>query len=214
MTIVWHGQACFTLQSSDQKVIIDPFHKEIGLQVPSLEGQLVLVTHDHADHNNISAVSGDPFVVDGAGEYERHGIRVIGIDSYHDDKQGTERGLNTIYKVYIDSLSVAHLGDLGQTELSNEQVERLGEVDVLLIPVGGVYTIDGKDAIGIVHQIQPRVVIPMHYKTNSLKVPLNTNEDFLAEMGAKEVKPQDKFTFKKRSTTEDDNRTEVVVMNI
>ena len=175
---------------------------------------MVLVTHDHADHNNITAVSGDPFVVDGAGEYEKQDVQVIGIGSYHDDKQGTERGMNTIYKISIESLCVVHLGDLGQTELTSEQVERIGEVDVLLIPVGGVYTIDGKDAIGVVNQIQPSVVIPMHYKVESLKIPLNTNHDFLAEMGAKDVEPQDKFTLKKRSATEEDARTEIVVLKI
>lgn len=214
MTIIWHGQACFTLQTTDQKVVIDPFHEDIGLKMPALEGQLVLVTHDHSDHNNINAVSGDPFVVDGTGEYEKQGVRVIGIDSYHDDKQGAERGFNTIYKVHIESLSVVHLGDLGQTELTSEQVERLGEVDVLLIPVGGVYTIDGKDAISVVNQIQPSVVIPMHYKVDPLKIDLNTNQDFLAEMGAKDVEPQDKFTLKKRSTPEEGTRTEIVVLKI
>ena len=175
---------------------------------------MVLVTHNHADHNNITAVSGEPFVIDGAGEYEKQGVRVMGIDSYHDDKQGAERGMNTIYKVELESLSVVHLGDLGQTDLTSEQIEHIGEVDVLLIPVGGVYTIDGKDAISVVHQIQPSVVIPMHYKVGSLSVPLNTAEDFLAEMGAKEVEPQDKFTLKKRATAEEDARTEVVVLKI
>ena len=111
-------------------------------------------------------------------------------------------------------MCVVHLGDLGQTGLSSEQIEQIGEVDVLLVPVGGVYTIDGKDAIGIVHQIQPSVVIPMHYKVKSLNIPLNTNEDFLAEMGAKEVEPRDKFTLKKRATAEEDTRTEVVVLKV
>ena len=214
MTIIWHGQACFTLQSADQKVVVDPFNDDIGLKVPALQGQMVLVTHDHTDHNNITAVSGDPFVIDGAGEYEKQEVQVVGIDSYHDDKQGETRGMNTIYKITMESVRVVHLGDLGQTELSNEQVEQLGEVDVLLIPVGGVYTIDGKDAISIVHQIQPSVVIPMHYKVGSLTIPLNTAENFLAEMGAKEVEPQDKFTLKKRATAEEDARTEVVVLKI
>ena len=214
MTIVWHGQACFTIQSGDQKVIIDPFSDTIGLTVPSLEGQMVLVTHDHTDHNNITAVAGDPFVVDGAGEYERQGVRVLGVTSHHDDKQGAERGMNVVYKVYIESLSVVHLGDLGQTQLSNEQVEQIGEVDVLLIPVGGVYTIDGKDAVNIVQQLQPSVVVPMHYKVDSLNIPLNTADDFLTAMGAQDAEPQDKFTIKKRSTPEEDGRTQVVVMKI
>lgn len=212
MNIIWHGQACFTLQSQEQKVVIDPFDKSIGLKVPNLEASLVLVTHPHKDHNFVSSVLGDPFIIDGPGEYEHQGIRVFGIDSYHDNKEGSERGMNTIYSIEFENLKIVHLGDLGQAQLTESQVTQLANVDVLMVPVGGVYTIDGKDAVSIVNQIQPRMVIPMHYKLPSLKIDLQDASSFLEGMGAKDVSAQDKLSVKKKALSEEEARTEVVLL--
>ncbi|MEX0916833.1 MAG: MBL fold metallo-hydrolase, partial [Candidatus Spechtbacterales bacterium] len=177
------------------------------------EAQIVLVTHDHSDHNNAGSLKGSPFIIDGPGEYEYQGIRVKGIRSYHDDKKGADRGANTIYIIRMEGLRVVHLGDLGQTALTDRQVESIGSADVLMIPVGGQYTIDGSEALAIVNQIEPRVVIPMHYAQPGLKVTLDGVETFLKEMGVKDVEAQDKFTIKKASLAEE-GKTEVVVLKV
>lgn len=213
MVISWYGQACFKLQSGQKTIIIDPFDKKIGLAPPATNADMVLMTHDHFDHNNAGTIKGSPFVIQGAGEYEYQDVRVIGIDSYHDNEKGKERGLNVIYVVQYEGLRVVHMGDLGQHELTDEQVDRIGGIDVLLIPVGGVYTINGKQAAGIVHQVQPRMVIPMHYKIPSFTIDLETAESFLAEMGAKDQEPQEKITVKKKAQQEDE-RTEIVVLKV
>lgn len=213
MVISWYGQACFKLQSGSQTVIIDPFDKKIGLKPPAVEAQMVLVTHDHYDHNNVEAVKGEPFVADGPGEYEYQGIRVKGIRSFHDDKKGAERGLNTIYVVRMEGLRIVHLGDLGQNELTDKQVEEIGSADVLMVPVGGVYTMSGGEAPGIVNQVEPRIAIPMHYAVPGLAVKLESVDVFLKEIGVKDVQPQEKLTVKKTAASED-ARTEVVVMKL
>ena len=211
MVISWYGQACFKLQSGSQTLIIDPFDKKIGLKPPAVEAQMVLVTHDHYDHNNVEAIKGEPFIADGPGEYEYQGIRVKGIRSFHDDKKGAERGLNTIYVVRMEGLRIVHLGDLGQNELTDKQVEEIGSADVLMVPVGGVYTVSGSEAPGIVNQVEPRIAIPMHYALPGLSVQLDSVDVFLKEIGVKDLEPQDKITVKKTSAGED-ARTEVVLM--
>jgi len=213
MVISWYGQACFKLSSGPQAVIIDPFEKGIGLTPPTGEAQLVLSTHDHSDHNNIASIKGEPFVIDGPGEYEYQGIRVRGLRSYHDDKKGADRGTNTIYIIRMEGLRIVHLGDLGQTALTDKQVETIGSVDVLMVPVGGQFTINGSEAIAIVNQIEPRFVIPMHYALPALKIKLDGVDVFLKEMGVKDSEPQDKLTIKKAPLAEE-GKTEIVVLKV
>lgn len=211
MIITWYGQACFRIQSGKTSVVIDPFDKSVGLIPPRVEGHIVLVTHDHKDHNNIKAIGGDPFVIDSPGEYEKSGVKIIGIHSFHDDKKGSERGMNVIYVVTLEGIRVGHLGDLGQYELSDEQKETLGEVDILMVPVGGVYTIDGERAASIVNSIAPKIVIPMHYKIPGLSIALENADQFLEEFGHK-GKPVEKLTIKKNDLPQE--RMEVIVMKI
>lgn len=213
MVISWYGQSCFKLTSGSQSLVIDPFEKSIGLTPPTGEAQLVLSTHDHSDHNNITSIKGNPFVVDGPGEYEYQGVRVHGIRSYHDDKKGADRGANTIYVIRMEGLRVVHVGDLGQTELTDKQVESIGSVDVLMVPVGGQFTINGSEALAIVNQIEPRVAIPMHYDLPGIKVKLDGVDVFLKEMGVKDSEPQDKLTIKKAPLAEE-GKTEVVVLKV
>lgn len=164
-------------------LVTDPFDKETGLKVPNFEADIVTVSHDHHDHNNVSALRGTPFVIECAGEYDYKGILVEGIDSFHDEKKGEERGGNIIYRIEVDDISVAHLGDLG-TVLDNTQLEKLVGTDVLLIPVGGKYTLDAKKAVEVISQIEPRIVIPMHYKTDGLKIDdLDSIDKFIKEIG-------------------------------
>ena len=209
MIIQWYGQACFRIQSGQTVIFIDPFAKTIGLTPPRGEAHIVLVSHHHPDHNNAHALSGEFFLADGAGEYEVKGVKIFGIPSFHDDKEGSERGPNTIFRLEAEDMTIVHLGDLGQKHLTDEQLEQLGEVDVLMIPVGGIYTVDGEEAAALVHKIEPKLVIPMHYKIKGLSVKLNDASVFLKELGH-EGSPVDKLTLKKKDLSED--RMQVVVM--
>ncbi len=161
-------------------VVTDPFESgKVGFKFPKTEADIVTISHDHWDHNRADLVGGSPKAVNGPGEYEIKGVSIFGMPTYHDAKKGQERGKNTVYVITIDKIRVCHLGDLGHT-LSEEQVGEAGEVDVLLAPVGGVYTIGAKEAGEIISRLEPKVVIPMHYKTGELN-----QETFgkLAEVG-------------------------------
>jgi len=209
MQISWKGQACFhiTAQGSGKeqvKLVIDPYQPSIGLQMPTMEADIVLSTHDHEDHNNIKACApaspqgGGAFAITGPGEYEIKGVAIQGISSFHDEKEGKERGKNTMYVIEAEGIRLCHLGDIGQSELTSEQVSKIGNVDILLVPVGGVYTIAAKGASKIVNQIEPRIVIPMHYFLPNLKFKLDKVDEFLKEMGVKNAEPQNKLTVKVR----------------
>lgn len=186
MIITWQGHSCFKIQdkvgSDGVTVVTDPFDKKIGLKVPSFEADIVTVSHQHHDHNNIGALRGNPFVIDSPGEYDRKGVLIEGIDSYHDLKTGGERGANTIFRIELDDISLVHLGDLGHA-LDNNQLERLSGTDILLIPVGGKYTIDAQQAVEVISQIEPRIVIPMHYKTKDLELDIEGVDKFIKAIG-------------------------------
>lgn len=210
MVITWYGQACFRIQSGSTTIVIDPFQKKIGLNPPKIEAQLVLITHHHADHNNASTIKGSPFIVDGPGEFDYQGVQIQGIESYHDNEEGQERGLNTIYTLKTEGIRVAHLGDLGQLSLTEQQINRMGTVDVLMVPVGGTYTIDGARALKVVNQIEPHIVIPMHYKVKGLTIKLDSVTQFLKEVGQPDVKTQEKLILKKSTLPQE--KMEVVVL--
>jgi len=200
MTITWYGHSCFKInnQGGHITIITDPFDKKIGLTPPRGNADIVTISHDHFDHNNIKAISGDVFAVKGPGEYEVKGIRIMGISSYHDKKEGQERGLNTIYVIKIDGIKICHLGDMGQEKLTNKQLESIGSVDVLMIPVDGVSTMNAREAVKVVKQIDPSVVIPMHYKLPGLTVKFNDVKDFLKEIGLNGQQAVDKLILKKK----------------
>lgn len=212
MVITWYGQSCFKIQSGETVVFTDPFDKEIGLTPPRGQANIVTVSHEHYDHNNSEALSGNPLVVKGPGEYESLGVEIKGVFSFHDDKEGKERGVSTIYTIEIEGIKICHLGDLGQSKLTAEQVEEIDGVDILMIPVGGTYTIDGETAVDIINQIEPRIVIPMHYKIPGLSVKMDGVETFLKEMGVAKRDVVDKLTLKKKDLPEED--MQVVVMRI
>lgn len=183
MLIQWFGHSCFRLEDKETSILIDPFDKEIGLRPPKTKDPVVLSTHGHYDHASLSDVSTDAVVITGPGEYEAKGVSVRGIKSFHDNTQGSERGLNTIYVITIEDITICHLGDLGQEKLEEEQVDQIGDVDILMIPVGGVYTIDGKQAAEIIGQIEPKIIIPMHFKVPGLKIDIAGPEKFIKEIG-------------------------------
>lgn len=211
MIITWYGQSCFKIQSGELTVAIDPFSKEIGLTPPRFRADIVLITHSHFDHNNIDSIPEGGLVISGPGEYEVKGVYVQGIETFHDSLKGKERGMNTVYAVDIEDLRVVHMGDFGEGEMREDTLESVGGVDILMVPVGGKYTIDGKTAAKVVKQLEPRFVIPMHYKIPGLKVGLDTSETFLKEMGAAKNEAMEKFVVKKKDVGEDE-KTEVIIL--
>lgn len=185
MKISWYGHSCFKIMTKNKTIITDPFSKDIGLKPPRCEADIVTVSHDHYDHNNVSALRGSPFIISGPGEYELKEIIIKGISSFHDAKQGKERGLNTIFSIEAEDIKICHLGDLGQKELTSEQLEKLGEIDILMVPIGGIYTANSEKATVIINQIEPKIVIPMHYKIPGLRIKLENADGFLKEIGIK-----------------------------
>jgi len=215
MQIVWKGHSCFQITVGQNKngqvnIVTDPYDETIGLKLPKLEADILLVSHEHHDHNNIKAVSGNPFLISGPGEYEVKEVFIQGIPSFHDQTEGKERGINTIYTIEAEDIRVCHLGDFGQKELFSEQLEDIGEVDVLLIPIGGNYTISSQEALKIISQIEPKIVIPMHYSLPKLKIKLEGVEKFLKVMGKKMPEPLAKLTIKKKDLSSEE--TNIVIL--
>lgn len=209
MNIIWQGQSCFQIitqrgKNNQVRIVIDPFSEEIGLKLPKLEADILLVSHNHYDHNNIKAISGNPFLIEGPGEYEIKEIFIQGISSFHDNCQGRERGENTIYTLEAEGMKICHLGDFGQKELTSEQLEKIGDIDILMIPIGGIYTIDSKGAIKVMSQIEPKIIIPMHYQIPKLKIKLEGLEKFLKTMGIKSIEPLNKLSIKKKDLSEEE----------
>lgn len=208
MVITYYGLSCFKIQSGDTVLAIDPFSKESGLTPPRFEAHAVLSTHGHENHNNVEALTAkekdtDVFKITGPGEYEFKGILVRGIESFHDSKNGKQKGKNTIYIIEWEGMRLAHLGDYGEETLRSEIQEALGTPDILFLPVGGGDTIDGESAAKLANQIEPRVIIPMHYKISGLpagqaglKAKLDGVDVFMKEMGEK-AEAEEKFTIKK-----------------
>ncbi len=214
--ITWAGQSCFQISVSNGKdneanIAIDPFDEKIGLKMPSFSADILFVTHSHYDHNNTGAVKGSPFLIENLGEYEIKGVFVQGISSFHDDKEGKERGLNIIYTIEAEDIRFCHLGDFGQKQLTDEQLEKIGKVDILMIPVGGTFTIDSSEATKVIGQIEPKIVIPMHYELPKLKLKLDGVDKFLKAMGKNSVVPQDKLTIKSSALSKD-GAMEIVVL--
>jgi L-ascorbate metabolism protein UlaG (beta-lactamase superfamily) len=196
MDITWLGHSCFRLKGSHATVITDPYSPEIGYTMGKTNARIVTVSHQHPGHCYIQGVGGEPKIVERPGEYEIGGVLIIGIATFHDKEKGEKRGKNTVYLLEIDEVTICHLGDLGHV-LTGEQVEEIDDVDVLLLPVGGVATINAATAAEVVRQIEPKIVIPMHYKTPPLKMELDPVDKFLKEIGAKQVEPLPKLSVSK-----------------
>ena len=201
MTITYHGHSCFKLRGKNGAVVTDPYDDSVGFSLPSLSADIITVSHDHKDHNQVNRVSGTarrqrPFIINQLGEYEIGGISVFGVKSYHDEVMGAERGLNSIFTIVVDGIRVCHLGDLSH-ELTEKEISDIGNVDVLLVPVGGVFTINAKQAVMVTRAIEPSFVIPMHYNTQAHDQKtfgeLQGGESFLKEFGADSVTTVDKL---------------------
>lgn len=212
MQISYLGHSCFRIRGSDAVVVTDPFDDYIGISMPKTKADVVTVSHEHQDHNCLAKVENDPFVIRAPGEYEVGNISVFGLASFHDSQKGAERGRNTIYNINVDEITVCHLGDLGE-RLNDTQLEEVNNVDVLLVPVGGVYTIDPKEAVEVINQVEPRIVIPMHYKAPGMDEKifgkLATVDDFLNEIGASDARKENKLVISKTNLPQE---MEVVVL--
>jgi L-ascorbate metabolism protein UlaG (beta-lactamase superfamily) len=198
MDINWLGHSCFRLKGSHTTVITDPYSPEIGYSLGKTSANIVTLSHQHPGHCYAKGVGGEPKIVERPGEYEIGGVLIIGIGTFHDKEKGGSRGKNTVYLLEIDEMTVCHLGDLGHM-LTDEQVEEIDDVDILLLPVGGVSTINAATAAAVVRQIEPKIVIPMHYQTPALKFELEPVDKFLKEIGAKQVEPLPKLSVSKSS---------------
>lgn len=209
MEIIHLGHASFKIRGKQVSLVTDPFSPAMtGLKFPKVEADIVTISHSHDDHNQASLVSGTPQIFSGPGEYETKGVKILGVSTFHDALQGSERGQNTVYQIKMDGLTLIHLGDLGH-KLETREVEALNGVDILIVPVGGVYTLDGKGAAQVVGQLEPRIVIPMHYQVTGLRFGLEAVDKFLREMGKEEIKPQPKLVISKDKLPEE---LEVVVL--
>lgn len=198
MDITPLGHASFRIRGKVATVVTDPYDSaSVGLKFPKhVEADLVTVSHAHEDHSSVAQVEGSPFVIQGAGEYEVKGVGVVGISTFHDGEKGATRGKNTIYRIEIDGVSIVHLGDLGHI-LSTTEIDVLDGVNILMVPVGGVYSLDPTQAVAVVQEIEPLIVIPMHYGRPELNQKvfsgLSPVSVFLKEIG-KEAALQPKLT--------------------
>jgi L-ascorbate metabolism protein UlaG (beta-lactamase superfamily) len=184
MKIKWYGHAAFLITSDEgTKIIIDPYEPgafggQLSYDKIKDQADIVLTSHDHADHNDTGSLPGTPQIVKGSGPKTIRGISMKGVSSYHDPSKGSERGTNTVFTIKVNQIQICHLGDLGHL-LSDKELAEIGPVDILLIPVGGFFTIDPKEATRVAEQIKPKILIPMHFKTEKCGFAIAPVEDFL-----------------------------------
>ena len=214
MDITYLGHSSFKLRAKSASIVTDPFDPQmLGLKYSGVEGEIVTISHDHKDHNAKDLVSGVKKVFSGPGEYEMMGVSIIGYPSFHDDKNGADRGKNIIFSIEVDGLQLAHLGDLGHA-ISDDLAGEMGAIDILMVPVGGEFTIGPKEASEVVGKIDPYFVIPMHYQMSGLNQDMFSKlqplDPFLKEVGMT-VENLPKFSIKKEDIT-DDMSSKIVVL--
>lgn len=219
MEIKYLGHSSFLVKTKTAKIVTDPYDSEmVGLKFPKTEADIITVSHHHKDHNqfkNVSGVGGaSPLMIDMPGEFEKLGVRIFGFQSFHDKTKGSERGENVMYKFEVEGISVLHCGDLGVVP-DESFLELIGEVDILMVPVGGFYTIDSDEAVSLVKKIEPSIVIPMHYKTEKSSVhsesKLTAVSEFTKKFGLDNSVPLPKLIYKKE---EIEQEMKIVVLEI
>jgi L-ascorbate metabolism protein UlaG (beta-lactamase superfamily) len=215
MDIKYFGHSSFFIKSKDARLVTDPFNSEmLGFRFPKTEADIVTVSHDHKDHNNIEAISNNPLIINMPGEYEKNGIRIFGYPSFHDKKKGSERGENVLFKIEAENISLLHCGDLGEMP-DDKLLDEIGEVDILFVPVGGVWSLNSGEAVTFVKKIEPSIIIPMHYRTSKHDPKqfgtLAHVEEFLKKMGSESIQPITKLTVKKEDLQDE---MKVVVMDV
>ncbi|MEK7597295.1 MAG: MBL fold metallo-hydrolase [Patescibacteria group bacterium] len=207
MEIKYLGHSSFLIKTKMTKIVTDPFDSEmVGIKFPKTEADIVTVSHRHLDHDRADLVMGAPLIIDMPGEFEKLGVRIFGFQSFHDKTLGSERGENIMYKFESEGISVLHCGDLGVIP-EESFLETIGEVDILMIPVGGIYTIDADEALSLVKKIEPSIVIPMHYGSGKL-APVS---DFTKKFGLDNPVPQPKLVYKKEEVEQE---MKIIVLEI
>jgi L-ascorbate metabolism protein UlaG (beta-lactamase superfamily) len=213
MELTWLGHSCFRLKGKEATLITDPPAPSTGYSLARLTADIVTISHDHPGHNYVKGVGGEPRVVRGPGEYEIEQVLIAGVKTYHDREHGALRGRNTAYLITMDDVHICHLGDLGD-RLDEKALETLSHADVLLVPVGGQYTLDAERAAEVIAQIEPRIIVPMHYQTPTYKyseTPLDPVEKFLQEMGVEAAEPQAKVVITPSSLP---SEPQIVLLNL
>jgi L-ascorbate metabolism protein UlaG (beta-lactamase superfamily) len=209
LEITWYGLSCFRLvERGLATVVTDPFESSVGLPAPRLRADVITISHDAPGHNNVAAVKGERRVIQSPGEYEIGGVFITGIPTAVGPGQGNGSRPNTLYLFDFDGLTVAHLGDLAHVP-SQSQIEDLGAVDVALVPVGGGGALTPAQAAEVISLIEPKIVVPMHYKTGKEGLKLGTAERFLSEMGLGKLQPLDSLKLSKSGLAEE---TQVVLL--
>jgi len=204
MDIKYFGRSSFLIKTKKGATLVtDPFDpKFINMKFPRTEADVVTISHHHPDHDFLSQISGRPLIVDWPGQFEKKGIRIAGFKSYHDKQKGADRGENILFKIE-DDVTLLHCGDLGVIP-DDSFLDEIGEVDILMVPVGGHYTIDSSEALELVKKIEPSIVIPMHYHyTGDAENKLEPVENFLKKIGAENAVPIAKLTVKKEDLGEE-----------
>lgn len=215
--IQYLGHACFRLRGREGIVVTDPFDRSVGTEPPRPTAHIVTVSHDHPDHANVAAIKPARerlFTISGPGEYEVGGVLISGVRTFHDKKKGEELGRNTVYVIHIDDVVFCHLGDLGH-ELTTQQLDDIGSVDVLFVPVGGGETIGPAEAVSVISQIEPRIVVPMHYAVpgqSSFMTELASLDKFTDELGLKEFVAEERLNLNPSNLPAEGEETRVVVM--
>ncbi len=213
MTIKYLGHASFLIKTKDARVVTDPYDPSIGMKFPKVEAEIVTVSHSHADHSRANLVGGSPHVFDWPGEYEKSGVRIFGYKSYHDKEKGAQRGENILFKIEAEGISVLHCGDMGVLP-DDKLADEIGDIDILLVPVGGHYTIDAGEAVELIKQLEPSIAIPMHYNHSKLdqKVfkEVASLDEFLKKYDGAKSPPEDQLVVKKDDLTEE---SRLVVLN-
>ena len=198
MEINWLGKTCFRIKGKQTTIVTDPFLADIAVNLSRTSADIVCLSYQKPEEAGEVKIGGEPYVIQGPGEYEVGGVLVIGVPSFQDESKGSMRGKNTIYALEIEELSICYLGKLGHM-LTDEQIEVIGNVDILLLPVGGNVTINATQAARLVRNIEPNIVIPMYYKTPATTEELDPVDKFLNEIGSQGLTAQAKLNMSKNS---------------
>ncbi len=209
MEITWLGHSCFLIRGKEKTIITDPYHPDLGYRLGEPEADIVTLSHFHPGHNYIEGVANEPKLIKSPGEYEIGGTFITGVATFHDNRKGDLRGKNTIYIIEMDGITLCHLGDLGHP-LAAYLIEEIGDIDILFLPVGEVSTMPIDTALEIVRQLEPPIVIPMHYKTEAFTGDLSPVDKFLDKMRIRELEARPKLSITSSSLP---SSTQTIVLN-
>jgi len=203
LQIRWHGHSCWEI-TNDKTIVTDPHDgRSIGIPAPIVQGDIILVSHDHYDHNSVKSVEKtDSKIIKDSRKRTIDNIEIKGVEGFHDEAGGAKRGSNIMFKFKMDDITFCHLGDLGH-DLDEEQIEKIGEIDVLFIPIGGTFTIDAEKAWETIKKIKPKIAIPMHYKIGGLSLPIEGIDPFLEENKYKVLHVGNEIDIEKEDLPED-----------